>query len=80
MAQCLCRGGRGVTREAIQDARNAFAAIDAARAKVAVERDKLTALQRRKADEDEERAQLREAMESDAARRIIEGDELEEGE
>ncbi|HKR16617.1 hypothetical protein [Rhizorhapis sp.] len=63
----------------IEEARNAFAAIDAARAKVAVERDKLAALQQRKAAEDAERTQLREAIESEAARRIIDGNEEEEG-
>lgn len=68
-----------MTIKAIEEARNAFAAIDAARVKVAAERDKLAALQQRKAAEDAERAQLREAMESEAARRIIDGDELKEG-
>lgn len=69
-----------MTMDAIEQTRNAFAAIEAARAKVAEEHDKLAALQRRKIDEDEERARLREEIESEAARRIIDGDEPEGGE
>lgn len=58
---------------AIGEAVNAFAAIAAARANVDAERAKLAALMRQKDDEAEERTRLREAEESDAARRLVDG-------
>jgi len=60
---------------AIEDAGRAFAEVEAAKANVDAERNKLAALRRQKVEADEERASLRAAEEEDAARRIVDGDD-----
>lgn len=62
-----------MTTAAIEEAQRASAAIEAAHAYAEGERGKLLTLRRQKTDEAEERLQLREAEDADAAKRLLDG-------
>ncbi|KXU30936.1 hypothetical protein A0J57_14035 [Sphingobium sp. 22B] len=63
-----------MTTAAIEEAKRASADIKSANAVAEAERGKLLTLRRQKTDEAEERLQLREAEDADAAKRLLDGD------